>query len=299
MRRPLQRLAWICALALVTSTLLGGSDAWALPDATPDGEDRFPFVVAIKAQGSLICSGTVLYPRIVVTAAHCLQQVIAWRGLRFYADAYLPPEMLSVSVVQGGKMKSYTVAETAISPGWLDSEAGQRSGARLPYDLALLVTDEPIDVGVPLGDLVGRNPLTPSSPVGAGRHHGVLVAFGGAHCFSDGCPDAGVRRYLAVAMKDGGACFKSRRDRDAGLRFSVWCVDSGVLPGDSGGALLVEAPDGVLHYAGVISAGSGLPPALASVGAWRQTAAASLAPNLDFIEEKARALGYAPITSGP
>ena len=58
-------------------------------------------------------------------------------------------------------------------------------------------------------------------------------------------------------MKDGTACFKSRRDRDAGLRFSVWCIDSSVLPGDSGGALLVEAPDGTLHYAGVISAGSG------------------------------------------
>jgi Trypsin len=294
-----RRLPLLCALALLTPALLGGSEAWALPDATPDGADRFPFVVAIKARGRLICSGTVLYPRIVVTAAHCLQQVVAWRGLRYYADDYLPPELLSVGVVQGGKTKTYAVAETAISPEWLHSEEGQRSGARLPHDLALLVTERPVDVGVPLGGLIGSNPLTPSSPVGAGRHHGVLVAFGGAHCFADGCPDAGVRRYLAVAMKDGGACFKSRRDRDAGLRFTVWCVDSGVLPGDSGGALLVEAPDGALHYAGVISAGSGLPPALASVGAWRQSAAASLAPNLDFIEEKARSLGYAPITSGP
>lgn len=128
----------------------------------------------------------------------------------------------------------------------------------------------------------------------------MLVAFGGAHCLSSGeCPDAGARRYLAVAMKDGASCFKSRRDRDAGLRFSVWCIDSSVLPGDSGGALLVEAPDGTLHYAGVISAGSGLPPALASVATWRQSAAASLAPNLDFIRRKARALGYEPVSSDP
>jgi trypsin len=294
----LPRFTWICALALASSAMPGGLPARALPDAMPDGSDRFPFVVAIKAQGQLICSGTLLYPRIVVTAAHCLQQAIAWRGMRIYVDDYLSSELLSVGVVQDGKMRSYGVTETAVSPGWLAAESGQPS-ARLPYDIALLVIDEPIDVGVPLGDLIGTSLLTPSSPVGAGRHHGVLVAFGGAHCVAGGCPDAGVRRYLPVVMKDGGTCFKSRRDREAGLRFSVWCMDSVVLPGDSGGALLVEAPDGVLHYAGVISARSGLPPALASLGTWRQSAAASLEPNLDFIEAKARTLGYAPVTSGP
>jgi len=297
MRRPLQRLAWICALALVTSTLLGGSDAWALPDATPDGEDRFPFVVAIKAQGSLICSGTVLYPRIVVTAAHCLQQVIAWRGLRFYADAYLPPEMLSVSVVQGGEMKSYTVAETAISPGWLDSEAGQRSGARLPYDLALLVTDEPI--GRASWRLGRAQPLdaklacwrgAPSRCAGGLRRGPLLLRR------VPGCRRAALSRCCHERWRHLLQEPARPRRRLALLRL----VRGFRRPaGDSGGALLVEAPDGMLHYAGVISAGSGLPPALASVGAWRQTAAASLASNLDFIEEKARALGYAPITSGP
>ncbi|HZJ11459.1 MAG TPA: trypsin-like serine protease [Methyloceanibacter sp.] len=299
MRTPTPRLSFVCGLALV-SALLGAPCAQALPDATPDGADRFPFVVAIKAEGHLICSGTVLYPRIVVTAAHCLQQVVVWHGMRLYVEDYVPAEALSVSVVQGGVTRSYAVAEVDISPGWLASNAEQRSGLRLPHDVALLVTKDPIDVGVPLAGLDGPGALSPSSPAGPARHRGVLVAFGGAHCLSSGvCEDAGVRRFLRVVMKDGGTCFKSRRDRDAGLRFIVWCIDSGVMPGDSGGALLVEAPDGVLRYAGVISAGSGLPPALAALGAWRQSAAAALVPNRDFILEKARALGYAPLSSGP
>ena len=163
-----------CALAVLASASLGCSDAWALPDATADGDDRFPFVVAIRAQGRLICSGTLLYPRIVVTAAHCLQQVAAWRGMRIYVEDYLAPETLSVGVVQGGRNKYYAVAETEIAPGWLDSEAGQGSGVRLPHDLALLVTEEPIDVGVPLARWDRTKLLTPSSPSGAARHRGVL-----------------------------------------------------------------------------------------------------------------------------
>jgi hypothetical protein len=266
--------------------------ARALPGATADGGDRFPFVVAIKAEGQLICSGTVLYPRIVVTAAHCLQQVVHWRGTRLYVNAYVQPDALSVSVVQRGTPKSYAVVETAISPGWLVAEADQRSGARLPYDLALLVTAAPIDVGMPPS---APGFPTPGSPAGPANHRGMLVAFGGEHCSSSvECEDAGVRRFLPVAMKDGSSCFRTARERAAGLPRAMWCIDANVMPGDSGGALLIEDTDGALHYAGVISAQRGLPPELSAVASWRQSAATALAPNLDFILETARALGYAP-----
>jgi hypothetical protein len=40
-----------------------------LSGATTDSGDRFPFVVEVKYQEKLICSGTALFPRIVVTAA--------------------------------------------------------------------------------------------------------------------------------------------------------------------------------------------------------------------------------------
>jgi hypothetical protein len=76
-----------CFIALALGLGLGAAPARALSEATFDSADRFPFVVEVKFHGDLICSGTVLYPRIVVTAAHCLQQKVNWRGGQLYSDA--------------------------------------------------------------------------------------------------------------------------------------------------------------------------------------------------------------------
>ena len=294
------RHAAVCVLGLVLSSAGVSWDARALPNSTSDDADRFPFVVAVEYNGRLICSGTVLYPRIVVTAAHCLQQLRLWRGKRIYMNAYLPPEDLSVRVVQNGVAKTYAVAEVAIAPEWLASSSYQQSGDGLPYDLSLLITEEPIDVRLPLAGLEAEAPLVPGSPAGAGGHRGVLVGFGGVRCPAPNeCPDAGVRRYVHVAMKEGTACFKSRIDREKGLPGKVWCTDSLVLPGDSGGALMIEAPDGTLQFAGVISAQRGLPPEFRSLASWQQSAAAPLGLNRDFVLKRARALGYAPVTPDP
>jgi hypothetical protein len=65
-----------------------------LPCDTTDSGDRFPFVVEVKYQEKLICSGTVLFPRMVVTAAHCIQEKVQFRGGEFYADSYLHPAEL-------------------------------------------------------------------------------------------------------------------------------------------------------------------------------------------------------------
>ena len=74
----------------------------ALSGAAADSGDRFPFVVEVKYQDELICSGTVLFPRIVVTAAHCVQEKVRFRGGAFYADSYLPPDELTVTVTHHG-----------------------------------------------------------------------------------------------------------------------------------------------------------------------------------------------------
>jgi hypothetical protein len=66
------------------------------------------------------------------------------------------------------------------------------------------------------------------------------------------------------------------------------------MPGDSGGALLVESEDGTLYYVGVISAQQVLPSALTGAASWHRTLAAALS-NLAFIVEKARELGYSTV----
>ena len=64
------------------------------------------------------------------------------------------------------------------------------------------------------------------------------------------------------------------------------------MPGDSGGALLVEGAQGQLYYLGVISAQQGLFPK--SPRALPRDAAWPLYPSLGFIADRARALGYVP-----
>lgn len=125
----------------------------------------------------------------------------------------------------------------------------------------------------------------------------MLVAFGGEHCNSTkDCVDKGIRRFIPVAIKDHSYCFKNPRERDLPSPDSVWCIETGVMPGDSGGALLVEADDSKLYYVGVISAQKGLPPELSAVASRHRTLAAALSANLAFITKKAKELGY---TSDP
>lgn len=104
-------------LALILSLILT-VPVFALSGATADGEDRFPYVVEIKFEQRLVCSGTVLFPRIVVTAAHCLQHKARWPGGLVYIDEYAQAAELTVAVTRGDKIETYDVAEVTISPAW-------------------------------------------------------------------------------------------------------------------------------------------------------------------------------------
>lgn len=297
----------------------------ALSGATADSGDRFPFVVEVKYQEKLICSGTVLFPRIVVTAAHCVQQKVYFRGGEFYADSYLPPADLTVTVTHHGITENHAVADVAASPVWRALEADP-AGQRFAHDLALIVTKEPIDVGLPpsLDKLADDETVGPeivsARPADAAvmpkyealrgvletglTHRGVLVAFGADKCSSPQCGDAGIRRYLSISIKESADCFNDSRGRPrypplppefaAVLPLAVWCMESSVMPGDSGGALLVEGEQGQLYYLGVISAQQGLFPEIAASASERRSLATALYPSLGFIADRARALGYLP-----
>ena len=79
------------------------------------------------------------------------------------------------------------------------------------------------------------------------------------------------------------------------LPLAVWCMESSVMPGDSGGALLVEGAQGQLYYLGVISAQQGLFPEIAASTSEKRGQPLST-PSLGFIADpgalaRLRALG--------
>jgi hypothetical protein len=312
-------------LALLLS-LIGVTPALALA-GTADGEDRFPYVVEIQFEQRLVCSGTVLFPRIVVTAAHCLQHKARWPGGLVYIDDYAKAAELTVVVTRADKTETYEVAEVTVSPAWRsaisasNTVASSNRNQRFAHDIALVVTAEPIEVGTPpsLFKLAaGDGPLPEDIACASSAmeqnnapasdatlrdmlekrigYHAVLVGFGAENCTPRFCGDAGIRRYRNVTLKDRADCFVDRSGNDrspASEPHAVWCLESNVLPGDSGGALLIEGPRGELYYLGVISAQQGWSLALADSLTRKRSVATALYPSLDFILDEARKLGYA------
>ena len=302
------------------------SQAHALVNAIPDRADRFPFVVEIRFHDDLICSGTVLFPRIVVTAAHCVQTRGYWRVGRYFTE-YLKPSDLTVSVTHHGRTHTHEVIDVAASPIWQSlSESGSAPGERFAHDIALIITKEALNVGLPRSldelaheELIGTKPgLSPvSASIDAERgemlrtalskrlkKHGLLVAFGAERCWSRAdCGEAGIRRYRPVSLKESADCFNDPHGKPrwpplpdavaAQLPLAVWCMESTVMPGDSGGALLVESTEGRFYFLGVISAQQG-PVEVAVTAIRRRSLATALYPSLDFIAEQARKLGYLP-----
>ena len=66
------------------------------------------------------------------------------------------------------------------------------------------------------------------------------------------------------------------------------------MPGDSGGAVLVEGAQGQLYYLGFISAQQGLFQEIGASASERRSLATALYPILGFIADRARSLGYVP-----
>lgn len=182
----------------------------------------FPAVVGvgiINDDGSLaICSGTLIAPRVVMTAAHCLVGAVA-------AIAAVFPE--------GGTRTDYEAAGFAIHPKYTLRHLTAN-------DVALMILETPVANVAPL-------PLAQHAPR-AGKTV-TIVGYG-----DDGLSGAGRKRVGEVRLK---RCPRSVRVTGGSVRLKrllCWrprVETSDTCSGDSGGPLLADGTVAGVHSGGI------------------------------------------------
>lgn len=235
--------------AIVGFVVLGFSlAAHAVPDGTVDSSNAYSMGVRIDYAGSPTCSGVVLEPRVVATAAHCFKQ----REVKKF----------SVHYVDGEGEKSADVDRVEVRSGVELSSPGVVLHLD---DVALLRLDDSLPVArrfYVLPFAVAIEPrLSQSFRVNDDGLEALLVGFGStrwcdrARAFKD-CP-MGERTYKTVSIRPFYRCCP----HCPGSYYleDMVCFSSGrehpTMYGDSGGGLFLRAKSGALVLVGIVSQG--------------------------------------------
>ncbi len=191
--------------------------------AHPTAAGEWQSVVAITQYGHVLCSGTLVAPTLVVTAAHCLA---------LGTDPVASLKVYVGSGVEGGRYDGeYRISKAERHP---DANQGNIWGSA---DFAFLVLAAPVDLPtVPLASTSGEFEVL--TAVGAGS---TIVGFGVA---DNATRVLGTKRVVEASVK-----FSTAQE--------VFIGDSrgDACGGDSGGPVFGRLPDGVWRQFGVTSRG--------------------------------------------
>jgi MYXO-CTERM domain-containing protein len=178
-------------------------------------ECQFPGVVAFRA-GDTSCSGSIVHPRVMITAAHCL------------ADG--TPDRIRFGESYSGWERRSDVERCEADPAYADSE-------HAADDIGYCVLVDPVDDLAPVPVLAGCE--TQHLQIGTIT---AIVGFGLE--MENG--SFGRKRYAFTTVADELRADGTIVIGDAGAN---GCI------GDSGGPALVELPDGTWRVAGLFSHG--------------------------------------------
>jgi secreted trypsin-like serine protease len=236
----------ILALALwvpAGASASGGAKA-SIIGGSPASITQFPYLAYIEAgnkRSGFACTGTVVAPRVVLTAAHCVESVE--RGT-FSKPAEYAVTIGIANPKQAGPENIFTVTETHVFPSF---DPGVVHG-----DAAVLILSRPTTAP----------PLALASAADAALYEGgasVSVAGWGLTAGQSRQAPASMRSATMTVQKDSTCRRKTKGFyKDYSGAFQVCLLSppknkSGTCFGDSGGPAIATRPDGTAVELAVIS----------------------------------------------